>query len=158
MDEILDFPERETIPPLAFAGFGIRFVAWIADFILIHVTLYTVTSFFIKYITIGPIVISGVFLNFLIGIVYSAIMESSSKQATIGKMIVEIKVGDEYGNRISFANALGRYLASLLSGFLLGFGYIMIALDLKHQGLHDKIAGTYVFDRGKSELRSSRAT
>ena len=38
---------------------------------------------------------------------YEAFMESSSYQATIGKMIFGMKVTDLYGNRISFERATG---------------------------------------------------
>jgi len=50
-------------------------------------------------------------------------MESSSYQATLGKMVCGMKVTDLYGNRISFGRATGRHFAKILSAMLLGVGY-----------------------------------
>jgi uncharacterized RDD family membrane protein YckC len=72
-------------------------------------------------------------------------MESSSRQATLGKMAVGIKVGNEQGQRISPANALGRVASKILSGLILYIGYIMVGFDARKQGLHDKIASTVVY-------------
>ena len=75
---------------------------------------------------------------------YEALMTSSSYQATLGKMIFGMKVTDLYGNRISFARATGRYFAKLLSGMILGIGFLMVAFTERKQGLHDMLAGTLV--------------
>jgi uncharacterized RDD family membrane protein YckC len=83
-------------------------------------------------------------LAFVGGWLYYAVMESSSKQGTLGKMAVGIKVTDAKGNRLSFWRATGRFFAKILSGLALGIGYLMIAFTEKKQGLHDRIAGTFV--------------
>ncbi|MFY9676334.1 MAG: RDD family protein, partial [Terriglobales bacterium] len=75
---------------------------------------------------------------------YEALMESSSYQATLGKMIFGMKVTDLYGNRISFARATGRHFAKIVSGLLLCIGFIMVGLTERKQGLHDMMAGTLV--------------
>lgn len=75
---------------------------------------------------------------------YEAFLESSSYQATLGKMIFGMKVTDLYGNRISFARATGRHFAKILSGMILCIGFIMVGLTERKQGLHDMIAGTLV--------------
>ena len=80
-----------------------------------------------------------------LGIVYVVGMESSSRQATLGKMAVGIKVGNAEGEQLSFANALGRYFAKIVSAIILYIGFMMVGWDKKKQGLHDKIASTYVF-------------
>ena len=71
-------------------------------------------------------------------------MESSSKQATLGKMVLGIVVTDAGGNRISFGRALGRNLAKIISDIILFIGHFMVAFTEKKQGLHDLIAGTLV--------------
>jgi uncharacterized RDD family membrane protein YckC len=58
-------------------------------------------------------------------------------------MVMKLKVVGKDGERISFANAIGRFFAKILS-CILYIGYIMIAFDSKKQGLHDKLASTYV--------------
>jgi uncharacterized RDD family membrane protein YckC len=75
---------------------------------------------------------------------YEALMESSSYQATLGKMIFGMKVTDLYGNRISFGRATGRHFAKLISLITLCIGFIMVGLTERKQGLHDMIAGTLV--------------
>src|SRR6266849_153843 len=75
---------------------------------------------------------------------YEAFMESSSYQATLGKMIFGMKVTDLNGNRISFERATGRHFAKWLSAMILGIGYIMVGFTERKQGLHDLIAGTLV--------------
>ncbi|ARN84423.1 hypothetical protein GQ61_02785 [Candidatus Nucleicultrix amoebiphila FS5] len=80
----------------------------------------------------------------IVDVLYFSLLQSSSWQATIGMKVCGIKVvGLDY-QRISFLRALGRYAASILSGIILMIGYLMIAFTEKKQGLHDKLAETYV--------------
>src|SRR5262245_18205594 len=46
---------------------------------------------------------------------YFALLESSSWQATLGKLTLGIKVTDTHGNRISFGRATGRYFLKSVS-------------------------------------------
>ena len=71
-------------------------------------------------------------------------MQSSSRQATLGKMALGIKVTSLDGERISFLRATGRYFATILSSLLLMIGYIMAAFTQRKQALHDMIASTLV--------------
>ena len=84
----------------------------------------------------------------LVGIViqwlYFALMESSSNQATLGKMAVGIKVTDMDGRRLSFGRATGRYFAKIISAFTCLVGYIMAGFTEKKQALHDMIASCLV--------------
>ena len=75
---------------------------------------------------------------------YFALMESSERGATIGKMVVGLRVVTEQGQRLSFANATGRYFAKFISTLILGIGFIMIAFTERKRGLHDMIASTLV--------------
>ena len=78
---------------------------------------------------------------------YFALMESSSKQGTLGKMALGIKVTDLDGNRISFGKATGRYFGKILSGMIMNIGFIMAAFTDKKQGLHDMLAKTLVLNK-----------
>src|SRR5262249_20754024 len=80
----------------------------------------------------------------LVALLYSTILESSSLQATIGKLAVGIKVTDLRGERIGFGQALGRALAHLISNFTFFIGYVVCGFTPKRQTLHDLIAGTLV--------------
>jgi uncharacterized RDD family membrane protein YckC len=71
-------------------------------------------------------------------------LESSSMQATLGKMALGLKVTDLNGKQISFGKATGRYFAKIISAIILLIGFIMVAFTEKKQGLHDMIAGTLV--------------
>jgi uncharacterized RDD family membrane protein YckC len=74
-------------------------------------------------------------------------MESSTSQATIGKMLMGIKVTDMNGHRISFARASGRFFGKALSKLIVYIGFIMAAFTEKKQGLHDILAKTLVINK-----------
>jgi uncharacterized RDD family membrane protein YckC len=76
--------------------------------------------------------------------IYEAALESSSYQATLGKMALGLKVTDLEGRRISFARATGRHFAKILSGLMFFIGFIMAGFTQRKQALHDMIAGTLV--------------
>ncbi len=130
-----------------YAGFWLRLVAWIIDMIVLT------GGGFVLGIILGLIVpeiaeleseglwnVIGVFFSWI----YYASMESSTKQATLGKMALGIKVTDLNQKRISFGRASGRFFSKILSGLILGIGFIMIAFTEKKQGLHDSISGCLV--------------
>ena len=75
---------------------------------------------------------------------YNAILESSPRQATLGKMACGIKVTDLQGERISFGRATGRHFAQWITDMSWLIGYLMVAFTKKRQSLHDMIAETVV--------------
>ncbi len=83
-------------------------------------------------------------VSFIIGLLYFALLESGAKQATLGKMAMAIKVVGSNGERISFARAVGRYFAKMISNLTFYFGFFMAAFTRRRQALHDMIATTYV--------------
>jgi uncharacterized RDD family membrane protein YckC len=150
---------HQAVAPVAgvgYGGFWIRVVAAIIDAIILRVVVAPVGMIFgglgmagmmsgIPHAGLGILgggitIILLVFGHWL----YEAFMESSSYQATLGKMIFGMKVTDLYGNRISFERATGRHFAKWLSAMILGIGYIMVGLTDRKQGLHDLLAGTLV--------------
>jgi uncharacterized RDD family membrane protein YckC len=86
---------------------------------------------------------------------YFALCESSTWQATVGKLALGIRVTDLQGNRISFPRALGRYPAKFLSYIILFIGFLMVAWTQRKQGLHDLICGTLVLNGRASEFKST---
>ena len=137
-------------PELTYAGFWLRFIAWIIDYVLVGLvsSIIIIPSFFFYIHGSQPDVIIWFIMYlgayFILPWLYFAIMESSSKQATLGKMVVGVIVTDESGNRISFARATGRFFGKFLSRIMLYIGHLMIAFTKKKQGLHDIIAATLV--------------
>jgi uncharacterized RDD family membrane protein YckC len=134
-----------------YAGFWVRFLAWFIDQIIVGIA-----GGMIGVIAGLMMVASGIdpqafgpqnglrLLGIAISLAYFSALESSSSQATLGKMALGLKVTDVHGRRLTFGNALGRNLAKILSGLILAIGYIMAAFDDRKQGLHDKIASTLV--------------
>ena len=131
---------------MEYAGFWRRVAAALIDGILVGVVSWIVTMIF-SAISDGAEVTAQI-LVLIAAYGYYAGMESSSYQATVGKIALGIQVTDLMGNRISFGRALGRNLAEILSALILGIGYIMVAFTSKKQGLHDMIAGTLVVKKG----------
>ncbi|MDQ3179992.1 MAG: RDD family protein [Acidobacteriota bacterium] len=84
---------------------------------------------------------------------YFACLESSRRQATLGKMLLGIEVGDFEGKRISFGKALLRFFGRLISGQILLIGYLMAFFTEKKQALHDFLAGTFVFEKLESKTK-----
>lgn len=94
--------------------------------------------------------LSAYFVFFLIAIaiswLYFAKMESSERQATLGKGILNLKVTDLNGNRLTFGRATGRFFAKIVTNFIpFGIGWILAGFTEKKQALHDFIAGTLVW-------------
>jgi uncharacterized RDD family membrane protein YckC len=149
----------QAVAPVAgvgYGGFWIRVVAAIIDAIILRVVVAPVGMIFgglgmagmmsgIPHAGLG-ILGGGITIILLVfgSWLYEAFMESSSYQATLGKMIFGMKVTDLSGNRISFERATGRHFAKWLSAMILGIGYIMVGFTDRKQGLHDLLAGTLV--------------
>ncbi|MFZ3150489.1 MAG: RDD family protein [Anaerolineaceae bacterium] len=128
-----------------YAGFWKRFLAVILDGIIVGAIgwlLSRVTGNFF-----GNEFLNNTFFPFVIAWLYYTLMESSEKQATLGKQAMQIKVTDMQGRRISFGRANGRYFSKWLSAAILMIGYMMAGWTEKKQALHDLIAGTLVVMR-----------
>jgi len=139
-----------------YAGFWIRFGAYLIDAILLGIIGAIIGGIFGAglgaaasasadpgdFMGGGSILLNLVSL--IIGIGYFAGMESSSWQATLGKKALGLVVTNSEGGRISLLNGVGRYFAKILSALILLIGFIMVAFTDKKQGLHDMLAGTLV--------------
>jgi uncharacterized RDD family membrane protein YckC len=155
-----------------YAGFWLRFVAYIIDDIIMGFVGFLISLPFIGGIIFSAIGIgenpestenivkgvTGIFgsviglivLVMIMGWLYYALMECSKKQATLGKMALGLKVTDLEGNQISFARATGRYFGKIISGMILNIGYILAGLTEKKQALHDMIAGCLVVRKNEA--------
>ena len=132
---------------VAYGGFWIRLVAYIIDAILLSIVVGVLASLLgfnmmeTDWERYDPTIN---LLSFVIGWLYFALMESSERGATVGKMALGLRVVTSNGQRLSFMNATGRYFAKILSAIILGIGFLMIAFTDKKRGLHDMIASTLV--------------
>ncbi len=131
--------------PTGYGGFWIRLVAYIIDAILLSIAAGVITM-----ATGGGMYdidhpnYPGSGVSLIVSWLYFALMESSERGATVGKMAVGLRVVTDQGQRLSFLNATGRYFAKFISAIILGIGFLMIAFSDRKRGLHDMIAGTLV--------------
>ncbi|MFF2484384.1 RDD family protein [Paenibacillus sp. NPDC058071] len=146
-----------------YAGFWKRFCAFMIDTFVLYAIL-AVSSVIILFLigvavdqeemgrTIPPVVrVLGFILAFGILLVpvwlYFALMESSPKQATLGKMALGIIVVNKDMERITFKRATGRFFSRYLTEMTFSVGYIMAAFSKEKQALHDMVASTYVVNK-----------
>jgi uncharacterized RDD family membrane protein YckC len=145
---------------LRLAGFWRRWLAWLIDTSVLGVLSVFVALAIVvalsesKAATDSPIVIirrptvtaemwlviAVVVLHWL----YYAMMEASPYQATLGKLLIGIYVTSEEGREITFSQASVRFAAKLISAALAMVGFLMAAVTLRKQALHDLVAGTLV--------------
>lgn len=90
-------------------------------------------------------------ISLLVFWLYYAIMESSRYQATLGKLVLGLKVVGENGQRISFWHATGRTFAKIISAMTVYIGFLIAGANKHKQALHDIIATTYVVDKTYEE-------
>ena len=137
---------------MTYAGFWKRFAAAFIDG-LITAVLGAVAGGILGFIygastgtAVGAYFV-GQIAGMLVGWIYFASFESSSKQATLGKMALGIKVTDINGEPIGFGKATGRHFGKIISTLIIFIGFIMVAFTQKKQGLHDIMAGSLVVNK-----------
>lgn len=75
---------------------------------------------------------------------YYAMLESSPLQASVGKMIMNIKVVDRKGRRLTFWQSTERILSKLITNITFYFGFFIAAFDKKKRTLHDRVSHSAV--------------
>jgi uncharacterized RDD family membrane protein YckC len=153
-----------------YAGFWLRVVAYlIDDFIALFVAIVVGLLIFVIFGATfarafgGPgkdpdsaatVVFFAVLIGYIIVLVvgqwlHHAWMESSERQATLGKMALGLIVTDTEGRRVSFGRASGRFFAKIITGVIpFAIGFIMAGFTAKKQALHDMIASCLVLRKG----------
>ena len=139
----------ETTQPKASksAGFWKRFVGFFIDWTIIQVLVgISFGVIAMSFETIAGTNEEEIQLIFTIMmyLIYCALMESSKKQATLGKLACSVKVTDTEIKRISFWRALGRNSGKIISSAILGIGFIMAITTSTKQALHDKMTDCFV--------------
>ncbi len=136
-----------------YAGFWIRFLAYILDSIIIAIPLtlvYIILNFILVFIfsisEIAAFLITYVIfavLPIIVFLTYEFIMVGK-KGATLGKMIVGAKITKDNGEEMDMGSSALRLLGKFINSFTLCIGFLMVGFTEKKQGLHDMIAKTYV--------------
>ena len=133
--------------PVKYGGFWKRLAAAFID----HMIFLMAFSLFKTWLSVSTTprgLGSSLGLFFIIGYwVYYAVMESSVKQATFGKIILGMIVTDLEGKPISFGRATGRFFSKFISGLIVCFGFVMAGFTEKKQALHDMMASCLVVNK-----------
>lgn len=137
-----------------YAGFWIRLVAKIIDWIIIAVPNFIVT--FVMGILMGS---AGSKADFSVAAVVMSLVQLllqmalpiayetwfvGKYSATPGKMACGIKIIMPDGGPVSYWRAFGRCFAEWVSGIVLGIGYLMAGFDAEKRSLHDRMCNTRV--------------
>jgi len=121
---------------LEYAGFWIRLGAGIIDVLVLGFIVWMVACVFVApiiWVTVGLVISVAYLAGFWIW-----------RGQTPGKMVMGIKVIRTDSSPITWPYALLRYSGYIVSAMTLFAGFIRVAFDSHKQGLHDKIADTYV--------------
>ncbi len=183
-----------TEKKVEYAGFWLRFVAYFIDALIFYIPteilhlLFGIRGILNTFFHVGSLIsydpsdlkrnyiISQFILLFLI-FLYSALMESSARQGTLGKIILRIKITDLNYERLSFKKAAERFFAKYFYFIVPVLFLFLFFVELKiftsisipfmiiwaitccisgwtasKQALHDMIAKTYVIKKSPHEV------
>lgn len=139
-----------------YGGFWARLVALIIDDAIVFIILLAaLLAMGTVGATVGMESMMGAAASLVatfVPLLYWAVLESSSRQATFGKRIMGLEVTDLEGNRLSFLRAFLRSLAKIISSIPFGLGFLIAAFTARKQALHDIIVKTLVVRTGPSHL------
>jgi len=145
-----------------YAGFWIRFVAFIIDTIIVSLfvgpLLWKIygSEYFQDYVDLlqgridltadrpmfaGP---ADMFVSLVLPAI-AIVIFWIARAATPGKMVLSLKIVDANTLApLSTTQSIGRYLGYYVSMFGMMLGFLWIAFDARKQGWHDKLARTVV--------------
>ena len=143
-------------PPGGPAGFWIRVVATIIDWLVICTLAAVMVG-----VVLGGVFLSGesargivAAIGLIIGIIglvvlswlYEALMTSSPRGATFGKRAIGARIVRADGVQLSFGRASARHFAKVIITPLVpfGFGFLLAAWTAGKRAIHDMIADTLV--------------
>ncbi len=144
---------RETGSPWApaanYAGFWIRFAAIMIDTVILTVINVALTAAAVGWTAVNePSAAAAVFLlsyasALAVGIAYEGFF-LVNKGATLGKLALGLRVIRPSGEPITWGTAIGRYFGKMVSGMILGIGFLMAIWDPEKRTLHDRMVNTRV--------------
>jgi uncharacterized RDD family membrane protein YckC len=141
---------REGVGPRGafhYAGFWIRVGAKFIDGIILQVINFCVGLVIGMALRGGPGAakagaVAGL-AGFAFGLAY-VVYFNGRFGATPGKMALRLKIVRPNGDSITYMRALGRYFGEMLSGLIMGIGFMMAGWDEEKRALHDRICDTRV--------------
>lgn len=147
-------PRMEEAGSVIPAGFWIRFIAAIVDGFILMIVKFCLGFVigFIMAIAMRSLMETRLFatvIDLVVGLSVSILYYGyfySRRGATPGKSIFHIKVFGEDGQYLSFGKAILREIVGkFVSTIILFIGFFMVAFRADKRGLHDLIAGSYVY-------------
>ncbi len=157
---------------LSFAGFWLRFVAFLVDWCVVFgvalVLSVVGSNILTKYrlqlvhnllaesggnaeietiLTLQATSLLLLGISFFVALLYHTFMEASSLEGTLGKLTLNLHVVNAEGSSISFPQALIRNFSKLFSLLFFFFGFLIAAFTSQKQALHDILSRTFVIRR-----------
>ena len=121
------------------ASFGLRFVAWLIDIIIVGIVSQVITAI------LGLEVAGSSAIQTLLALGYYGYLEGSASGQTVGKRAVSIRVIDfSTGGAIGPGRALLRAVCRYLSAIPCLLGYFWMLWDKEKQTWHDKLSNSVV--------------
>lgn len=157
--DILDDLEtvNKPIVRLVFAPFGKRVLAAVLDWVISSTIQIAVVMFISAVMNFFGIVLGYAlqWVLFFVGMIfmiafayeYFVRQESSSAQATFGKITMKIRVANANGTDLDRSQADKRFWSKFFFFFLTGgLGVLLALFTKKHQAVHDFAAQTVVIE------------
>lgn len=163
MQRAFTLPAPKVKKPALYGSLTTRLIAFLVDSTLLvfsySFVLYGISDTPHQVYTWQDIFQDGVSLEELYGLskniflnpyflvmhwLYFTFLQSSPKQATIGKFTLGLRVTDLRGKRISFAQANLRYFTKFFSIIPLCLGFLLLLSTRRKQTLHDYLSRTVV--------------
>ncbi len=120
-----------------YAGFYPRMLAHNIDLVLLLPLFYGLGTFISANILL-LISCWGLYTS------YHIVFEVSGWHGTPGKKFQGITIASDIGQSLRISQIIWRNLAKIISVLLLFAGIVLIAVDKRNRGLHDRLAGTVV--------------
>lgn len=138
--------ERQKELGIEFAGFWIRLGAFVIDVIILGLLVCMIPYILGAFALSSPAIFVP---NFFLALIWLAeiiyfVGFWEWRGQTPGKMVVGIRVIRTDGSSLTLSRALVRYVGYIVCSLTLFIGFIWLVFDSHKQGLHDKIADTYV--------------
>lgn len=151
--------EKQGIIAVEYAGFWVRLGAHIIDQIILSIIGWII-CFIILSLVSGDLTAEDyvdfraslvAIIGFILEVTYYVAFWIWRGQ-TPGKIAVGIKVIRTDTSSISLGRSVLRYIGYIISSLIFMIGYLWIVFDSRKQGLHDKIADTYVIKLPKRKV------
>ncbi|RWZ60188.1 RDD family protein [Halobacillus fulvus] len=153
--------QKHQLQRLLYAGFWLRFVAYIIDLIVLWAFHSIVTRPLLSIVNLENAKLwlemfsATNIMTTIIFFLYFILM-TKYFQATLGKMILGLTVesldkSPLTTGQVIFRECIGRYISMALGGL----PYIVVAFTKRHQGIHDYFADTSVIKNKFKQVNDS---